>query len=147
MKTMFDSSCLSFVLQEVRVLFMLFVFVYEYWCPARFSSNTTGVICEAGIAFPSGVHPRFQYDSCCLISSIWCKVWQNVVCLFVICLLVIVLSVLLFTTSGYPIGIFKLSSTTDLHSRPNTRLTRTVSLYYLCLLSSPIKSGSYNMLS
>jgi hypothetical protein len=54
----YDTCRVTFVLQEVRVLFMLFVFVYEYWCPARFSSNTTGVICEAGIAFPSGVHPR-----------------------------------------------------------------------------------------
>jgi hypothetical protein len=45
--------------------FMLFGFIYVYWCPARFpyqimfaslNSNTTGVRCGAGTAHPSGTH-------------------------------------------------------------------------------------------
>ena len=48
-------------------LFMLFVFIYVYWCPTRFlyqmmfvtfNSNTTGVTCGAGTAYPSGT-PEF----------------------------------------------------------------------------------------
>ena len=62
-KCMFHSSLFPFVLQEVHVLFMLFVFIYIYRCPARFpyqmmlvtlKSNTTGVACGAGSANPSG---------------------------------------------------------------------------------------------
>ena len=49
---------------------MLFVFIYVYWCPTRFlyqmmfvtfNSNTTGVTCGAGTAYPSGT-PEFTPD-------------------------------------------------------------------------------------
>ena len=35
-KTMFDLPWISFVLHRVPVLFMLFVFIYVYWCPNLF---------------------------------------------------------------------------------------------------------------
>ena len=46
---------------RIRVIFMLFVFIYTYWCPTRFpyqmmfvsfNSSTMGVISGAGIANP-----------------------------------------------------------------------------------------------
>ena len=53
----------TLVLYEVYALFMLFVIIYAYWCPARFpyqmmfvsfNSNTTGFACGAGTASPAG---------------------------------------------------------------------------------------------
>jgi hypothetical protein len=52
------------VVEGVNVLFMLFVFINAYWCPARFlhqvmlvsfNSKTTGITSEAGTSYPSGV--------------------------------------------------------------------------------------------
>ena len=33
---MFDSTCTPIFSVGVHVLFMLFVFIYAYWCPALF---------------------------------------------------------------------------------------------------------------
>ena len=62
---------------------MFFVFIYVYWCPARFlcqmmlvslNSNTTGVISGAGTVNPSGApaSPRFLWSSCYSIFSFLC---------------------------------------------------------------------------
>ena len=62
-KKMFGLSFLPFVLSGVHVLFMLFVFIYLYFCPTRFpfqmiflqfNSNTTDATSGAGTAKPSG---------------------------------------------------------------------------------------------
>ena len=62
-KTMFDSSGPSFVLSGLHVLFMLFVFIYVYWCPtlfqyqmmfASFNSKSPGVPFGAGNPGTSG---------------------------------------------------------------------------------------------
>ena len=65
----FGSSLTPFILQKVDILFMLFVFIYVYWCPTRFlyqmmfvsfNSNTTSVTCRAWLPFRiTCVHYRF----------------------------------------------------------------------------------------
>ena len=75
----------STVLEVVHVLFILFVFIYVYWCPTRFpyqmmfvsfNTNTTGVTCgsETSDIF------RGTRCSCCSTFSFLCSaLW--VVCL------------------------------------------------------------------
>ena len=55
-------SRLPFALYEVHVLFMVFTYIYVYWCPSRFPyqmmfvlviSNTAGVACRAGYPYLS----------------------------------------------------------------------------------------------
>ena len=43
-KTMFDLPWISFVLHPVPVLFMLFVFIYVYWCPNLFPYQMMSVL-------------------------------------------------------------------------------------------------------
>ena len=75
-----------FIYYRVYVLFMLFVFIYVYWCPTRFiyqmlfvsfNSNTTVVTRGAGTADPSGAPeftPSFWWGSCCSIFYFLCNV-------------------------------------------------------------------------
>jgi len=110
-------SRLPFALYQVHVLFMVFAYIYVYWCPSRFPyqmmfvlfiSNTAGVTCRAGYPFRSTwVHHKF------LVGFVLLELWFLVKCFVYCCLsfllLVIVLPVLLrFTTSDYNFGIFKL---------------------------------------
>jgi hypothetical protein len=55
-------SRLPFALNEVHVVFMVFTYIYVYWCPSRFPyqmmfvlviSNTAGVACRAGYPYLS----------------------------------------------------------------------------------------------
>ena len=64
------SSLPSFVLSGVHILFILFVFIYVYWCPilfpcqkifVSFSSNTMGVANGAGTKTPSEAHAFTQF--------------------------------------------------------------------------------------
>jgi hypothetical protein len=97
----------------VYVLFMLFVFIYVYWCSTRFpyqmmfvssNCNTTDVTCGTCTANPSEEHasiPAFSGVPVarCNFYVIFC--WS----LFVLFHLVMMLSVLLRLTT-YPFGIF-----------------------------------------
>ena len=85
------------------VIFMLFLFIYVYWCPTwfpfqmmfvSFYSNKTGVINGAGTANPSGV-PEFTTG----FSEV--RAGRSLI-------LCIVLSVLLLTVSDNTFDIFKL---------------------------------------
>ena len=95
-----------------KLEFMLFVFIYVYWCPIRspyhmilvsFNCNTTGVECGAVTANPSGVPEftlDFQWGVCYSIFSFlhrFCRAF------FVPFPLVTVLSFLPFTASDYPL--------------------------------------------
>jgi hypothetical protein len=94
----------------VHVLLMIFVFIYEWWCPTRFpydmmsfKSNTTSVPCGAGTAYTlrapeltPGYLVRF------VLFHLWFSVSGFVYCLSC-CpfLLAFVLSVLRFTNFSY----------------------------------------------
>ena len=92
---------------------MLFVFLYVYWCPTRFTyqlvimsfnSNTTGVTCGAGTAsFPE--HTSSTLISSCVRvaqTSVFCLLsCQQLFCPLDLSSLAIVLSVLRFTVSWY----------------------------------------------
>ena len=76
---------------------MLFVFIYVYWCPTRFSSqmmflsfisNTTGVTSGAGTGTPGFSEVRVAH---CLV---FCVLFYRSLYVLVLFLLTIVLSVL-----------------------------------------------------
>ena len=78
---MFGSTLLPFVLHEVHVRSVLFVFIYVYWYPTRFPyhmmflsfiSNMTGITNDTGTAYPSGA-PIFSLDF--LLEFVLLKMW------------------------------------------------------------------------
>ena len=92
----------------------LIVHFYVYWCPSRlsfqmilmsFNSNTTGVTCRSGTAYPSG-EPEFTPTFSVLFLLL--DLFRVDCSFFVLLHLANVLSVHQFTISNYPFGIFKL---------------------------------------
>ena len=116
---MFGSSLHRFVLLEVHILLMLFVFIYVYWCSTRFpcqmmfvsiNNNMTVVTSGAGTNNTSGALD-FKWCSFCSVFSFPCSVLYIIVCSFVplvLFLLSIVMSILRFTNSDYTFDVFKL---------------------------------------
>jgi hypothetical protein len=129
------------------VLFIILVFIYNYWCPTRFlyqitclsfNRNTTSVRCLVRLYLPLFVggfmsylrywcllvHSCVQHMLCC---NYWCptRFLYQITCLSfnrnttsVLFLLFKVLSVrLVFTASNYPLCILK---NTTMHKKHNT---------------------------
>ena len=103
---------------KTDVLYILFVFIYVYWCPTRLyfrwcSCRLTVIRRESHVEqelLTLLEHLRSPlWGSCRSIFGYLCNVLLIVVFLFVLFILAIVLSVLLrVTTSDYPFYIFKL---------------------------------------
>ena len=99
----------------INVLFMLFVFIFTYWCPTRFphqltivsfNSYTTGATIGAGTVNPSG-----RSELTLLISGVriaQCLALSSMLYLPGLFLLAMVLDVLQFAVSDYFFDIFKL---------------------------------------
>ena len=151
--------------------FMLFVFIYIYWCPTQFpyqmmfvsfNSNTTGATSGVGSSFPSEATEfttLFKWVSRCSIFSFLCihSILSTIVCLFVLFILAIALfALLIINSSDYPFGIFKLSCEikkyirrpwTILTGRQNSSNAGFTSVVYwckICSISLPLSLVSLN---
>jgi hypothetical protein len=80
---MFGLSRLPFVWLVVHVLFMLFVFIYAYWCPwcsCRLTVTRRMPFVEQELL----TLPKHMWGSCCSIFSFLCSVLYVIVCPFVL---------------------------------------------------------------